>query len=140
MKIYLDINETILGSKLEKSEKGTEYTRGPANYLKEFLKHALDNHDVYWLSTQCNGDAEVTVRYLQRYFDQELIELVSKIKPTSWNIYKLQAVNLDDDFLWFDDYITQPEEELLEQAGKTHCHIKVNLDEDPDIFMEFLDI
>jgi hypothetical protein len=140
MKIYLDINKTILHRSLNMTDSGLTYYRGPANFLKEFLEHILRNHDVYWLSTRCNGDTSATVNYLKRYLDQELIDLVSKIKPTSWGTYKLEAVNLDEEFLWFDDYITQHEEELLEEAGKSHCHIKVNLDENPDVFKEYLDI
>ena len=140
MKIYLDIDETILDNSVVTTDKGLVYFGGPVKHLKEFLTHILTNHDVYWLTTHCNGDAEPTINYLKKHFDQELIDLVSQIKPTSWVIYKLEAIDLDEDFLWFDDYITQHEEQLLEEAGKLHCHIMVNLDENPEIFEEFLDV
>jgi len=55
MKIYLDINGTIIHRKLEKGKAVVK----PASYLKEFLDNALKRHDVYWLSTICNGKKDM---------------------------------------------------------------------------------
>jgi hypothetical protein len=141
MKIYLDINGTILHYNQVSTDNGKNYKRGPAGHLKEFLKNALDKHEVYWLSTRCNGDSKDTINYLEYYFeDEELMGLVAMVKPTKWHHYKLEAVDLDDEFMWFDDNISAHEIKLLEKMGKSDSFVKVDLYEDPDIFGKYLDI
>ena len=131
MKIYLDIDDTLINTDM--------YNMRPANHLKEFLEHMLENHDVYWLTTHCNGDATVPVSYISRFAPQEIVNLVMKIKPTTWNILKTDAINMDEDFLWFDDTLSWGEEKALKDNNKLTSHVKVNLDDKPNFLLDFIE-
>ena len=132
MKVYLDIDDTLLHTDL--------FNMRPAKYLKEFLSNLIYKHDVYWLTTHCNGEATVPVSYLSRFVEQEIVDLIIKIKPTKWEIRKVDAINLDDDFLWFDDVLMDSEEKLLKSKGKLSSHIMVDLDAHPDFLKNYLNI
>lgn len=132
MKIYLDIDDTLIHTDL--------FDMRPAKHLEEFLTHMLDNHDVYWLTTHCDGDATVPVSYLGKFFPKNLMDLIIKIKPSSWKTFKIEAINLEDDFLWFDDVLMQYEEKVLKGVGKLDSHVKVDLDEDPDFLKNYLEV
>ena len=129
MKIYLDIDDTLINTDM--------YNMRPANHLKEFLEYMLENHDVYWLTTHCNGDATIPTTYIGR-FVPDLVPLVMKIKPTSWSILKTEAINMDEDFLWFDDTLSWGEEKALKENNKLSSHVKVNLDSNPDFLLDSL--
>ena len=130
MKIYLDIDDTLINADM--------YEVKPANHLKEFLSYMLKNHDVYWLSTHCDGNAETAVSYLSQFVDADITSLIKKIKPTKWKYFKAEAINMGEDFLWFDDVLSFNDEELLKSKNKLGSYVKVNLDEDPDILLEFI--
>jgi len=132
MKIYLDIDDTLIHTDL--------FNIRPANYVKEFLTNAVNNHDVFWLTTHCDGDASRPVFYLAKILPEELIPLIMKIKPTTWNVNKIEAINLDEEFMWFDDILEDPEEKLLLSKGKRESHIMVNLDDNPDFLKDYLNI
>jgi hypothetical protein len=131
MKIYLDIDDTLINTDIHNIH--------PANHLKEFLEFMLKNHDVYWLTTHCDGDAETAISYMAKSVPVEVVELTKKIKPTKWNLTKSEAINMDEDFLWFDDAPTAEDIKELRKHNKLDSLIKVNLDENPDILKEFLD-
>jgi hypothetical protein len=114
------------------------YNMRPANHLKEFLEYMLANHEVYWLTTHCNGDPTVPVMYMSRFVSQDVVPLLMKIKPTSWNVLKTDAIDMSEDFLWFDDTLSWGEEKALKDKNKLDSHIKVNLDEKPDFLMEVI--
>lgn len=131
MKIYLDIDDTLLNTDIHDTR--------PANHLKPFLEYMVSNHDVYWLTTHCNGDATVPVSYMSRFVDHSLVALLMKIKPTKWSMIKTDAINMDEDFLWFDDVLSWGDEKALESKGKLSSYVKVDLDENPDILSEFIE-
>jgi hypothetical protein len=131
MKIYLDIDNTLLYSDM--------HCTRPANHLKQFLEYVLKNHEVYWLTTHCDGDPALPVIYLSRFTPPDITPLLMKIKPTSWRILKTEAINMDEDFLWFDDSLSWGEEEALKAKNKLDSHVLVNLDENPDILLEFIE-
>jgi phosphatidate phosphatase APP1 len=66
MKIYLDIDDTLIHTDL--------FNMRPANHVKEFLTNVVNNHDTYWLTTHCNGDASVPVFYLSKIFPEAIWE------------------------------------------------------------------
>src|SRR3989344_4617184 len=92
MNIYLDIDGVILANDLQK-----------AKHSEEFIKFLTDNHNVYWLTTHCKGDAEYTVNHISCYFDSKTIEIIKKIKPTNWQTKKTEAFDFNKPFLWFDE-------------------------------------
>jgi len=79
MKIYLDIDDTIISPYIN----GVNLEMKPANHLKQFLGHMIKNHDVYWLTTHCDGDATTAVSYMNKFVSPEITNLIVKIKPTS---------------------------------------------------------
>ncbi len=139
MRIYLDIDETILINEYLPSENGYKLSHRPTNHLKPFLEHMVKNYDVYWLTTHCQGDATNPVRYLSKHVGEDIVPLLMKIKPTTWREFKTTGINLTEDFLWFDDTLMPEEEDVLRKAGKLGSFIKVDLDENPDILLDFVE-
>lgn len=119
MKIYLDIDGVLIDTK--------EYK--PLPYLKEFLTKVFEisNGEVYWLSTHTkHGDNINVLNYFKPIVDSEIYTMLEKIKPSKWYSLKTEGIDLNSDFLWFDDVIFQAEYNYLESIGKEHCLIKVN--------------
>lgn len=49
-------------------------------------------------------------------FDDEFVnELYSKVLSTDWRALKTEAIDLDSDFVWFDDNLFESERMVLEQ-------------------------
>jgi len=61
-----------------------------------------------------------------------------RIKPTRWEMRKIDTINLDENFLWFDDVLTDSEEKLLKEKGKLDSHVMVNLDNNPNFLLDYL--
>jgi hypothetical protein len=119
MNIYLDIDGVLLDTK--------EYKQMP--YLKEFLNTVFDisNNNVYWLSTHTkHGKNDIALYHLKEKLDRDIFEIIKGIKNTKWDTLKTEGIDLDSDFLWFDDVIFQSEYKVLEKINKEHCLIKVN--------------
>ncbi len=136
MKIYLDINGTIIYRKIQ----GGKINVIPAPHLKEFLTNALKKHQVYWLSTMCQGDAQETMDYLRQFLTADILKLAAQVKPTAWGNYKVEAIDLSEDFLWFDDVLMQEEEKKLLRAGKLSSFVKVNHYKNSDFFQDWVNI
>lgn len=124
MKIYLDIDGVLLDTK--------EYKQMP--YLKEFLTTVFEisKGEVYWLSTHTkHGKNDVALYHLEEELDKDIFEMIKGVKNTKWNTLKTEGIDVNSDFLWFDDVIFQAEYNFLESIGKEHCLIKVkdNLEE-----------
>jgi len=54
--------------------------------------------------------------------------MISTIKATNWTTLKTEAIDMTNDFQWFDDYPLQAEIEQLKLNGKLDNLIIVNLD------------
>lgn len=130
MKVYLDIDDTLLNTDI--------YNTRPAEHLKDFLEYILKKHDVYWLTTHCNGDATVPVQYLSRFVTDDVVPLIMRIKPTKWSIIKTEAINMFEDFVWLDDVLSWGDEKSLKENNKLGSYINVNLDENPLILKELI--
>ena len=131
MKIYLDIDDTLLNTDI--------YNTRPANHLKQFLYYMISNHEVYWLTTHCNGDPAVPVSYLSRFVTPDITALIKEIRPTRWDVLKSEAIEMSEDFLWFDDVLSCGDRKALESKGKLDSYIEVNLDENPNILRDFIE-
>lgn len=129
MNIYLDIDGVLL------TRSGNQ-----AKFVKEFLEYVLKNHQVYWLTTHCKGDAVFTIRFMERFFDEKTIELMKNILPTSWETLKTEAIDFSKPFLWFDDNVFNAEKEVLKQHNCLKSQIEINLEEDPDQLKKYLEI
>jgi hypothetical protein len=122
-KVYLDVDGVIL------TRDGKQMPS-----LKEFLTAFFDlvGDQVYWLTTHCrDGSTDNVLAYLKKGIDEDIYLMLERIKPAKWNTLKTEAIDLNSEFLWFDDVIFQSEYRVLEKAGKEYCLIKVenNLEE-----------
>jgi hypothetical protein len=127
--IYLDIDGVLLAN-----------DQCAASSSKEFLKYVLTNYPdtTYWLTTHCNGDASAPVRHISHLFDDETVELLKRIKATSWQTAKTRGIDFTKPFLWFDDDLFFEERETLIKHGVLDNLIVVDLAKDPDQLGKFL--
>ena len=116
MKVYLDIDGVILAN-----------DKQVANYADEFIKYLVENYDVYWLTTHCKGDSNYTIELLMRFFNPETIEILKKIKPTNWQTWKTEAIDFNEDFLWFDDELFEEEIQILKSNNKYDSWVPIDL-------------
>jgi hypothetical protein len=123
MKIYLDIDGVIL------TKEGKQMP-----FLKEFLLYVfnLAGEEVYWLSTHCkDGNTERVIQHLEGKVEDDVLEVLKIVKGTKWEDLKTEGIDLNSEFLWFDDNIFESEYRVLEKLNKDYCLIKVeeNLEE-----------
>jgi hypothetical protein len=130
-KIYLDIDGVFLDTK--------EYKQMP--HLKEFLNTVFEvsNNQVYWLSTHTkHGENDIALYHLED-LDKDIFDMIKGIKKTKWDTLKTEGIDLDSEFIWFDDNVFNAEYRVLEDINKEHCLVKVenNLDEMVEYLNEF---
>lgn len=117
MNIYLDIDGVIL------TRQGDQMP-----YLKEFFDFVfkISPTNVYWLTTHCkDGTTDGLLNHLKGRLDTINEEYCMKVKPTKWQTLKTEAIDFDNEFWWFDDYILTAEQKILEQYSKLHSWVKV---------------
>jgi hypothetical protein len=127
MNIYLDIDGVLLAKDLS-----------VANHASEFVKYMVKNYPVYWLTTHCKGDAMFTVRFFERFFDKETIDIMRMIRPTNWEILKTEAIDFSKPFLWFDDYLFGKEIEVLKEKNCLDSWICVDLKKNDNQLKEWV--
>lgn len=127
--IYLDIDGVLLANDLT-----------PANYAKEFLALVLKKFpdSTYWLTTHCQGDANTPIQHIGHLFDTETVELMRRIKPTTWQTAKTRAIDFTTPFLWFDDDLFYEEKQDLLAHNALDNWIEVDLSRDPNALAKFL--
>lgn len=106
MNIYLDIDGVLVG------------TKSPREDVISFIKYILEHYpdSTYWLTTHCKGGVNRCAEWLRMNdFPVELVDEMDKIiKPTNWEIMKTEAIDMDQDFIWFDDSLSEVEKKTLE--------------------------
>lgn len=129
MNIYLDIDGVLLANDLN-----------PANSAGDFLRYILTNYpdSTYWLTTHCQGDANIPIQHIGHLFEPEVLELMKKIKPTTWDLAKTRAIDFNQPFLWFDDDLFHEEKQTLIKNDALDNWIQVDLSKDPNQLTKFL--
>lgn len=131
MNIYLDIDGVLLTK-----------DHLPANCSKEFIKYVITNYPntTYWLTTHCQGDVSRPIRDIGHLFDDETVELMKQIKPTTWlhSPSKTAAIDFSKPFLWFDDNIFLSERKELIEHNALDNWIEVDLRKDPDMLQKLI--
>jgi len=124
MNVYLDIDGVLLVNETH-----------AANYADEFLQTILTRYpnSTYWLTTHNWSGENRAKEVLAPYLKSETVKLLDKIQPTAWDELKTDAINFDEDFLWFDDDLWPDELKALEAHEAAEQFILVKLDEDPDM-------
>jgi len=120
--IFLDIDGVILANE-ENLSIGAE----------EFIKYAVENFDVYWLTTHCTqSDATHAINYVMRAGSESLRPHLEKLIPTSWSDNKTEAIDFSKPFLWFDDDCYLAEKRDLEANNAFNSWVEVDLRNYPD--------
>ena len=131
MNIYLDIDGVLIANEMH-----------AAMHANEFLKYILTKYpnSTYWLTTHCQGDSSVPMRHISHLFDDDVAELMKKMKPTTWvhSSSKTAAIDFSKPFLWFDDDLFMNERQELLKHKVLENWIEVDLRKDPDMLGKFL--
>ena len=129
MNIYLDIDGVLVANE-----------QSAANYANEFLRYVLEKfpNNTYWLTTHCQGDASVPIEHVGHLFEPDVVELMKRIKPTSWDSAKTRAIDFNDKFLWFDDDLFYEEKEELMKHNALDNWIQVDLHKNPNQLLNFI--
>ena len=117
MNIYLDIDGTILG------------TASPEADIIELITYILDNfpNSTYWLTTHCKYGENRCAEVLRGRLPDELVNrMATTIQPTDWEILKTEAIDMDQDFVWFDDNLFDTEHQILEAYYVSDGFCKMN--------------
>lgn len=125
--IYLDVDGVILANEKNK-----------ANYADEFIKHIVTNYTVFWLTTHCHNKENYTIPLLSRFFSEETMVYVRKIRPTEWDVNKTDGIDFSSPFLWFDDDLYEGEKQELVKRNLLDNWIEVNLAKDENQLGKFL--
>lgn len=118
MNIYLDIDGVLIG------------TNSPREDIISFIRYLLDHYpgSTYWLTTHCKGGVNRCAEWLRMNgFLADLVDEMDRIiKPTDWETIKTEAINLDQDFIWFDDSLFEMERKTLEAYCALDCFYRMN--------------
>lgn len=118
MNIYLDVDGVLI-----------DYNSIQMPYLREFVKCVFDiaPNSVYWLTMHCkDGSTKMVLNHLKEILDSDIYSMLESVKPTKWDTLKTEGIDLDSDFIWFDDNVFRGEYDLLESIGKESSLIKVD--------------
>lgn len=130
MKIYLDIDGTLIHEDLD------DFYGKPAVGLPEFLA-ALRPHETFWLTTHCmDGDSTRARSKLKMVVPKEYYPDIDRIKPTSWQSLKTEALDWGSDFIWFDNDIVPEEWARFGSATPDQRIIEVDLKVNPNQLIE----
>lgn len=117
LNVYFDIDGVLRGTASPKTDI--------IKLLKYCLKHYPDS--IYWLTTHCNGGVNQTNLALKGELPDELVEGVYRtFKPTNWGVLKTDAIDLDSDFVWFDDNLFESERMILESYHVVNGFFRMN--------------
>ena len=113
MNIYIDIDGVLL------KESPLNEAGEPVPGVEKFLKQVTSKYDCYWLTTHCmDGDLEHLLGYLKRKLPETCIPYIAKIRPTRWKLLKTEAIDFNQEFRWYDDYVMEAEIMVLR---KNNC-------------------
>lgn len=122
MNIYLDIDGVLLANE-----------DNLAIGAVDFIKYAVEHFDVYWLTTHCmHGDAAHAVDYVQQASTKDIRPWLEQFKPTTWSLCKTEAIDFDQDFLWFDDDCFYGEKRDLIAKNALKNWVEVSLKNTPE--------
>ena len=131
MNIYLDIDGVLL------KKDGTL-----ANHFEEFLEFFVMKHNVFWLTTHCHGGECDAIDHIsaKNKLSPRTLDLLQKIKPTNFKLWKTEGIDFSKDFIWLDDYAFDGEREKLEKNGVLQKLIQIDLKADPDHLAKIMKI
>lgn len=103
-KIYFDIDGVIKGIASPKSD------------VVDLLWYCIHKYpdSLYWLTTHCRSGVNNVKYVLRGELPDELADKMCDIfHPTDWEVLKTDAIDMDSDFVWFDDNLFESERQVL---------------------------
>ena len=130
MNLYLDIDGVLLDYKAD----------APAKHAAEFIDYILEEFDLYWLTTHCQGDTAEVNEYLSEYFPEDIVRRLATVKPTTWKTLKTEGIDFTTPFVWVDDYPFLGEMLALELNCAEESLFRVFLENEDELLnvIEFL--
>lgn len=106
-----------------------------ANHADAFLQAVLTKYPdaTYWLTPNDEARREKTKALLTSQLKPETAGLLDKIKVAQWSGAESEAVNFEQDFLWFGNELWPEDLKALEKHEVTERFILIDLDKNPDI-------
>lgn len=131
MNIYLDIDGVLLIDEKHASP-----------HADEFLKHIIHKYpdSTYWLTTHNWQGENRAKKIIAPYLKPETVELLDKVRPSEWKELKTDAIDFEQDFLWFDDDLWPDELKVLEDNSAIERFIMVDLGKDPAMLKKLIDV
>ena len=131
MNIYLDIDGVLLANE-----------SNAANYADEFLKAIIEKYpeSTYWLTTHNWKGENRAKEVLAPHLKPETVDLLDRVKPSEWKDLKTDAIDFDQDFLWFDDDLWPNELNVLERHEALQNFMMVDLQKDPDMLKKLAEV
>lgn len=122
MNIYLNVNGVLLTSQGKL-----------APYAGEFLSLIVKRwpNKAYWLTLQSRGGRFGSRELLKPSLDPQIYERLSVISPGDWQDNKTDAIDFTRPFLWYDDFVTAEENQILRRYDAQACLRLISLDRDP---------
>lgn len=129
MNIYLDINGVLLSNNAHL-----------ASHADEFLQTIISKYpdSTYWLTLR--NDEGMSKSTLAPHLRPETVAMLEKVKSLEWKALKTEAIDFDEDFLWFGDDIWPEELNVLEKHEATQQFIRVNLNKDSDVLKKLAQV
>lgn len=129
MRIYLDIDGTLI------HEDARNHGQA-ADGLEEFLT-MLKNHETYWLTAHCrDGNPERARTILKSVVSPSLHDEIERIKPTTWDTQKIDAIDWTQEFIWLDNDVNQFEQIHFHRKIPGQNVIEMNLADNPQQLRE----
>lgn len=131
MNIYLDIDGVLLANE-----------SNAANHADEFLQTVINKYpdSTYWLTTHNWKGENRAKEVLADHLKPETVALLDKVKPSEWGELKTDAIDFEQDFLWFDDDIWSDELLALEKHEAAQNFMMVDLNKDPDMLKKLAEV
>lgn len=129
MNIYLDIGGVVLANE-----------KNASKHLYPFLEYLVSNHNVYWLTSHCQGNTQYTLSHLSNTLSEPFIALLRPVKATTWDNAKTDAIDYSQPFIWFDDELYTEERIELEKRGLLSSWYEIDLSKNEDQLEEALEM
>ena len=72
------------------------------------------------------------VEVLSPHLKPETVNLLDKVKPTSWGEHKTDGIDFNVPFIWLDDDLWPDEEKVLKANNAVDSFILIDLLKNPD--------
>lgn len=131
MNIYLDIDGVLLINDNHASP-----------HADEFLQHILNKYpnSTFWLTTHNWQGENRAKEVLAPHLKPETVVLLDRIKPSEWKELKTDAIDFEQDFLWFDDDLWPEELKVLENNNATGRFVMIDLAKDPNMLKSLIEV